>query len=290
MITDAYVELGNYSGAVEAAQNMVNTRPDLSSYSRVSYVRELHGDVPGAITAMQQAVEAGSPAAENTNWCRVQLGLLYWLENDLTKAEAQYQQVLTYYPTYVYALGAMGQLRAGQGKWDEAADYYTKATTVIPLPQYVTALGDVYARQGKTVEAQKQYDLFQFIFRTYEANGVKVDIERALFLADHDLDLTTALDLAQKAAAVRQDIHTQDSLAWVLYKNGKYSEAKAASDQALRMGKRDPIFYYHAGMIAKALGDTAGARTQLQKALALNPHFHPLYADGAAATLKALGP
>jgi tetratricopeptide (TPR) repeat protein len=43
-ITDALVELGDYPGAVNAAQKMVDLRPDSSSYARVSYLRSLHGD------------------------------------------------------------------------------------------------------------------------------------------------------------------------------------------------------------------------------------------------------
>jgi tetratricopeptide (TPR) repeat protein len=286
VIGDAYTELGQYDAAVEAFQNMVDTRPDLASYSRVSYARELHGDLEGAITAMQQAVEAGSPNAENTNWCRVQLGQLYWLKGDLVAAEQQYRQVLAYYPTYVYALGGMGQVRATQKDLPAAADYYRQATEIIPLPQYVSALGDVYAKMGKADEAKKQYDLFLFIARTYAVNGVNFGIEKAIFLADHDMDLADALTAAQQAGAIRADVNTQDSLAWVLYKNGKLAEAKAASDQALRLSTPNPLFYFHAGMIAKASGDPGLAQTYLQKALALNPQFHIFYADQAAAALR----
>ena len=289
VLTDAYSGLGNYQGAVEAAQNMVDTRPDLSSYSRVSYIRELYGKMPEAIDAMEQAVEAGSPNAENTNWCRVQLGQLYWLQGNLAAAERQYQQVLTYYPQFMYALAAMGQLRAAQGNLDEAADYYQKAINVVPLPQYVTALGDIYAKQGKTEDAKKQYDLFLFIARTNEVNGVNFDIEKAGFLADHDQDLPLALELAQKTGATRRDIPTQDILAWVLYKNGRYDEAQAAMTEALRLGTRDPLLYFHAGMIAGKRGDTAAARTHLEQALALNPQFHIFYADQARAELARLG-
>jgi tetratricopeptide (TPR) repeat protein len=286
VIGDAYTELGQYDAAVEAFQNMVDTRPDLASYSRVSYARELHGDLAGAITAMQEAVEAGSPNAENTNWCRVQLGQLYWLKGDLAAAEQQYRQVLAYYPKYVYALGAMGQLRATQQDLPAAADYYRQATDLIPLPQFVSALGDVYAKMGKADEAKKQYDLFLFIARTYEVNGVNFGIEKALFLADHDMDLPGALTAAQQAGAIREDVNTQDSLAWVLYKNGKLAEAQAASDKALRLGTPNPILYFHAGMIAKARGDIAQAQTYLQHALSLNPQFHVFYADQAASALK----
>src|SRR6185295_6934748 len=76
IVGDANLELGTYDAAVEAFQAMIDRRPDLASYSRVSYARELLGDVDGAITAMQQAVKPGPPTRENTAWCRVQLGNL----------------------------------------------------------------------------------------------------------------------------------------------------------------------------------------------------------------------
>ena len=75
-VGDAALELGQYERAVEAFQAMIDLRPDLASYSRVAYARELHGDLPGAIEAMQRAVNAGAPRTEGTNWARVQLGHL----------------------------------------------------------------------------------------------------------------------------------------------------------------------------------------------------------------------
>ena len=64
VIADAQTELGKYDAAVATLQTMVDMRPDLSSYSRVSYARELHGDLEGAVEAMQAAVSAGGPRSE----------------------------------------------------------------------------------------------------------------------------------------------------------------------------------------------------------------------------------
>ena len=48
VIADAQIELGRYEEAVGTLQTMVDLRPDMSSYSRISYLRELHGDTEGA--------------------------------------------------------------------------------------------------------------------------------------------------------------------------------------------------------------------------------------------------
>ena len=73
VLVDAHVELGDYETAVEMADRMVAIRPDLRSYSRVSYLREIHGDVEGAIAAMTMAVKAGVPGTDQTSWALMTL-------------------------------------------------------------------------------------------------------------------------------------------------------------------------------------------------------------------------
>ena len=66
LLVDGNVEMGNYDTAVYYADKMVSVRPDLTSYSRVSYLREIFGDYAGAIKAMRMAVEAGGAGDEHT--------------------------------------------------------------------------------------------------------------------------------------------------------------------------------------------------------------------------------
>ena len=56
--------------------------------------------------------------------------------------------------------------------------------------------------------------------------------------------------------------------------------------EALRLGTQDAMLFYHAGMIDLANGDRAGATQKLQHALAINPHFSPLFAPLAQQALK----
>lgn len=81
-------------------------------------------------------------------------------------------------------------------------------------------------------------------------------------------------------------IYEHDALAWVLYQNQQYAEAKQASDKALERNTTKPAFHYHAGMIAKALGDSAAARQHLERALALNPNFDRKQAAKARAVIS----
>jgi tetratricopeptide (TPR) repeat protein len=289
VVGDAQIELGQYDAAVTTIQQMVDLRPDLSSYSRVSYVRELYGDLPGAIEAMQSAVAAGGPNAENTLWTRVQLGNLYAAQNDLATAEQHYQAALARSPEYAHAQAGIARIRAEQGRYSQAIELYTAATSRMPLPEYAIALGDVYAKQGDQQQAQRQYDLVRVIDRLLTTNGVNTDLETALFFADHNIDLPVSLAKARAAYTARPSIHGADALAWTLYKSGQYAEAQQYANEALRLGTRDALKLFHAGMIAHALGQHEQARAYLQQAVDLNPHFSLLYSDLAATTLTALG-
>jgi tetratricopeptide (TPR) repeat protein len=288
ILGDANVELGNYDAAEAAFDKMVSLRPDINSYARISYMRELLGDTDGAIQAMSMAVRVGMPNTEPSNWVRVQLGNLYFNQGKLDQAEALYQSSLDLYPNYLHALAGMGKVRAARGDYDGAVRYYQQALRQIPIPEYVIALGDVYAAAGKPGEAKKQYDLVGAIQQLYIANGVDTDMELALFNADHEIALDKTLARARAAYARRPSIYGADVLAWVLYQNGKYLEAQKYSQLARRLGMQDALKYYHAGMIALQLGQTDQARANLKHALDLNPHFSLLYAQAATQTLAQL--
>jgi len=288
VVADAQIELGRYSEAVETLQAMVNLRPDMSSYSRISYARELHGDISGALDLMQRAVDSGVPNAENTAWVRTQLGTLYFNTGQLDQAEIEYQHTLQDRPNYVYAIAGLGRVRAAQGNTDEAIKLLTQAVAIMPMPEFVITLGDLYQSTGQHEAAGQQYKLVAAIEKLYQANGVDLDMEIALFNADHDQNLNETLALARKAYANRPSIYGADVLAWALYKTGNYTEAKKYSEEALRLGTKDALKYFHAGMIALKLGDKTQAREYLEQALSINPHFSILYADQASKTLETL--
>jgi tetratricopeptide (TPR) repeat protein len=288
IIGDAQVELGQYDAALDTIQKMVDTRPALNSYSRASYLRELQGDTAGAIEIMQKAVAAGVPGSENMLWTQVQLGHLYFNSGDLQRAEQTYMDALQLRPDYLYAFAGIARVRAAQGKYDEAIGDYKKIVGILPLPEFVIALGELYELKGQPTEAQKQYELVRAMQQLNTSAGMDVDLELALFDADHGADPAKAVELARASYARRPSIYGADALAWALYQHGEYAEARRYSQQALRLGTRDAAMHYRAGMIALALHDLGSARTELRLALAINPFFSIRYADGARQTLAGL--
>jgi tetratricopeptide (TPR) repeat protein len=289
VIADALTELGRYDEAADAADKMVALRPDLASYSRVAYGRELRGDTAGAISAMAMAVSAGGGAAsEATLWTQVQLGNLYFNSGDLARAEQTYAQALSVRPDYVYAAAGAARVLAARGRTADAITIYEKALERLPLPEFAIALGELYEAQGRSAEAEQQYALVRAMQQLNAGAGMNVDMELALFDADHGADPAATVQRARAAFAARPGIYGADALAWALYRQGSLDEAWETSRQALVLGTRDANLLFRAGMIAHARHDFEAAKRLLAEALAINPHFSPLRAPAAQATLAAI--
>lgn len=288
IVGDAQIELGMYEEAVGTYQEMVDRRPDFVAYSRVAHARELYGDPEGAVEAMEDTIAAGGPTGENAAWAYVELGNLRFKTGDLDAAAEDYGRALSAFPNYPRALAGKGRVAAARGELEDAAALFQEAFNRMPLSEHAIALGDVYTRMGEEQKAEEQYEIVRAIDQLFQANGVNTDLEIALFFADHDLDLPTSLQKARAAYEARPSIHAADALAWTLYKTGDYKEAEEYSSEALKLGTRDSLKLFHAGMIAKELGQQQRAEEYLQQAVDLNPEFSVLYADQAAAELEEL--
>jgi tetratricopeptide (TPR) repeat protein len=273
VIGDALVELGRYGEAFRAYERMAALKPGLSAYARVSHARELRGDRPGAVRAMELALDAAGAQPEPLAWSRVQLGKLQFSRGRLGAAAREYHAALAAFPGYVQALDALARVEAARGRLGRAAALERDAVERSPLPELVGFLGDVYRAQGRPRLAQEQYGLVGAIERVLVANGVRTDLETALFDVDHGLRLEEALARARRAHRERPSIQADDVLSWALARTGRCGEALRYSMRALRLGTLDAPTYFHRGMIERCLGHHDEARAWFRGALALSPHF-----------------
>jgi tetratricopeptide (TPR) repeat protein len=290
ILTDALVELGDYDNARIAADRMLTLRPDVSSYARVSYLRSLYGDGEGAIEAMRAAVRAAGPREpESLAWCRVHLGDELLNAGRIIEAEREYDLALGVFPDYHIALAAKARARIAAGDFTSAIENYKRAQQRVPLPDTAMALGDLYKKTGREDEANRQYELVEFIERAGAAGTGTYSRQMALFRANQGIDLDEALEAAMRERALRSDIYTCDTLAWCLLKTGMVEEAKKAIKEAMRLGTRDAQIFYHAGMIYAAAGDRSNAAKHLSRALEINPSFDLLQSGIAKQTLDNIG-
>jgi tetratricopeptide (TPR) repeat protein len=273
IVGDALLELGRYRAAFAMFDTMARLKPGLAAYARISYARELRGDWSGAVQAMRLAGTAAIGQPEPTAWVHLQLGKLYWNRGRYAVAAAEYRAALQTFPGYVYALDALAQVEAATGHLERAITLERRAAQTIPLPQFVGLLGDFESAAGHRPAAQRAYALIGVIDRLLRANGVRTDLEVALFDADHNVAPVRTLTLARHAQHARPSIDGDDVLAWTLERNGRCADALGYSRLALRLGTRDALKFFHRGMIERCLGNGTVARGWFRRALAVNPHF-----------------
>ena len=286
---DAANELGRYDEAADFTQKMVDLRPTLASLSRVSYARELRGDVPGAISAMSQAVTAGgSQGGENVAYVQALLGTLLLNAGDTSGADATFTDALRSFPGFPAARAGQAAVLVARGRPAPAAEIMAEVVRVQPLSAYAATWGDDLMAAGRTSEAQQAYALVDVIGKLFTANGVRGDLELSLFEADHHPG-KAALAQARRGVVQHPSQAGHDIVAWNLFKAGRISEARAESAKALVLGPIDPLLRYHAAAIAFAAGDRAAAARDLDVVLRGNPRFSAYLAGDVAKLAAQLG-
>jgi tetratricopeptide (TPR) repeat protein len=287
VLVDAQVELGRYDAAQRTLQRMVDFKPGLASYARVSYFRELHGDLDGASEAMRLAASAAPAAGENRSYIQTLLGNLEYQRGRLNAAASAYGSALSGFRDYAPADAGLARVQAARGRLEPAIERLRGVTQRLPLPEYVIALGEAELAAGLRADARRDFDLVRAQQQLLGASGVNTDAEIAVFEADHG-DAHRAVRLGRRGYAAAPSVRSADALGWALTRAGQPVEGLAYARRALRLGSRDPLFLYHAGVAARGAGELAAARGYLARALAGNPHFSPLHAPAARRALKGL--
>jgi tetratricopeptide (TPR) repeat protein len=282
--SDALLELGDYDGAVDAAQRMMALKPNLPSYARASYLAWLRGDATTALMAIRQAIDA-SPMSrrdpEPRAWALTQAAQIFWHRGDYQGAEAGFVMAEQSFPGFPPALVGRGRVALSQGRARDAAALLARAYAASPLPETAWLLGDARLQAGDEKGAQAAYE--QAI-----QGGRRSDPRTlSLLLSTLGRDLPEALRLAEEERRKRGDTYTVDAYAFALYRAGRAAEARAQIDQALRLGTPDARLLYHGGAIHLASGDVEGGKAMLRRALQLNPKFDLRGAADAARLLAS---
>jgi len=292
LLCDANVELGAYDEAVVMADKMVSVRPDIRSYSRVSYIREIFGDLPGSIDAIQMAISAGFPGQEDTEWARMVLGHLYEDSNRLDKAEEQYLTALRERPDYPFALAGLGRIAAYKKDYPTAIQYYEKARNVISEVSFLEQLAVLHRLNNQPKEADE--------YARITLNALLADNITAQKNKDEghysDMELANiylllnepakALPHAQTEHQRRpQNIDACETLAWVLYQNGQAAQALPYIKTALRTQSQHPERLVKAGIIMSANGQKKEGIELINKGLSLKPYMDETIAKIAQSTI-----
>lgn len=271
-LTDANVELGNYKQAEAAAQWMLDLRPgNLPALTRAAYLRELFGDLNGSLDLMNMAYnQTQFTENEERAWILSQIAHLQLAAGQYRPAEQALQLALRQFPDYHYALGNLGRVRMAEKRYNDAAELFARRAKRAPHAENLFELGAALQLAGRKDEARR-------VFAEFEAKALKESLiadnsnhELVFYYADFADQPAEALRIAQAEYGRRKDVFTSHALAWALYRNGQFADARRVIDGALAVGVRDSSIFYHAGLIAAKLGDQKAAGEFLRKSAELN--------------------
>lgn len=289
VLCDAYVELGEYDEAVKACDKMLSIRPDLRSYSRASYLRELHGDLRGAREAMRLACNAGVHGQENRAWALYYLGKLFLEEGKLDTATYILNGILEERPNYAFALSGLALVKSAQGEYGEAIKLLTRAYEETPEHLFLEQLADIYRATGRIEDANAMVRKVLESFLRDEQRGWNINREYAMLCANHEINLSEALNRAKAEYDHRSNnIDVLDTYAWALCKNGRAREAVPIIERAVRLNTINSALHYRAGMIYSAAGLQQKALQFLKQSLNENPFLNGLYLESARKKISSL--
>ncbi|MBV8171014.1 MAG: tetratricopeptide repeat protein [Candidatus Eremiobacteraeota bacterium] len=285
------MEIGDYAQAGAVLRRA--PRPDASPGWETAVARydELTGDLPDARALIARASSMldsrVNEPAEIRAWYHWRAGELAFASGDLRSAELEYKIALTIFPDYWHANNGLARLYWAQRRWGDALAAADKSADVYPLPETLAYKVDAQRALGDVEGARNTQALIEVIERLGNLQGIN-DRLIAAYYSDHAVRLDHAVDVARRDLRNRDDVYAEDTLAWALAMDGHWSDALPHAERAAALGTQDARLLFHVGMIALHNGRTAEARARLSAALAVNPHFHPFYAEDARAALTSL--
>lgn len=268
LLGDVLLEQGKLQAAATAYQEMMDLKPGALTYIRAANIRWLTGDLAGAIEVARMAA-AASGSHDASAWINTRLAVLERQAGEDERALRSIDTALRSRADYPPALLVKGLVALSKGAHRSALGTLQKAASINPLPEYQWALMETYLELD---DAKAAASLNQ---RMLERGAVDDARTYALYLASTGQRVDEALAHARVELEIRRDTFTLDTLAWAYAANGDMERAHELSTLAVGKGIQDARVFYHAGVIASALGKHSGARRWLADAMAIRQMLLP---------------
>ena len=281
---DGQIELGRYAAAARTVQRLLDAKPGVAAYSRASYLRELSGDPRGAAAAMRLAASAAGGGPADRAYVQSLLGDLELQRGRTAAAQSAYFGALRSVREAPAALVGLARVDASRGRFGAAVAKLRRATGEQPLTTSLTLLADVELAAGREAPAQAALAAVGKLRRRDTSAGTLPDAETVLFQANHG-DPGRAVSIGRRVWRAKPSIRSADALGWALTRSGRPAAGLRWAGEALRLGSRDPLFRFHAGIAAMAAGRLEAAGGHLRIAVRGSAMLPPLQ---AAQTRRAL--
>ncbi|MFM2386196.1 MAG: hypothetical protein RL660_953 [Bacteroidota bacterium] len=211
------------------------------------------------------------------NWRR--LLSMYGELSDYDSVLSVAKRGLNYFPNQAYIHFMQGYAYQQKQQYDNAlkslrkADDYSAGNREVQMP-VLLALADVYNSQAKYTESDKTFDRALQL----DSRNATVLNNYAYFLSLRGEQLDKAYAMSKRSLEIEANEKSYlDTYAWVLYKQGKYSEALEQQQKAIAAeGENDATMYEHLGDIYAKLNQVEQAVKSWQQAKAkLNGAANP---------------
>ncbi len=288
-VGDIQMELGQYDSAQVSFSNLHTPLNDLGVSPRLARWAEIQGRPEVARTYLHAVLvnaqhTTGVPK-DQMAWYWLRVGDVEMRTGHPHAADSAYLAGLAVHPDDYRLFAALAHTAALEQNWSRAVEYGERTIGLTLDPGTLGTLSDAYAAMGDTAKSAEYARVLDVAVLKQPGAYHRA---WSLFLLDHDRHVATVAAKIREELVTRKDVYAYDLLAWSLYKQGRNAEAEQAMTLAMREGTQDAQIFYHAGMIEHALGHVDAARTQLTRALAFNPYFHPTQPAIAKATLASL--
>jgi tetratricopeptide (TPR) repeat protein len=285
------MELGRYDEAARILARPTEPDPNPTWMSIRARYDELTGNLAGARIQVAQATgiidRLISIPAYTRSWYHMREAQLAFEAGDATTANAEFAEALRIFPDNAMALLFAAKFYRAHHDWQRALAAATRSAELYPLPQALGYQADAQLALGDAEGANRTDALIRAEQRLFDVQGIN-DRLLAMYYAEHREHLRDALTAARADLAKRgNEIYADDTMAWVLAALGRWPQARVYGQRATRYGTQDPELQYHAGVIAWHTHHPDEARRRLAAALAIDPLFHPFYADDARRILAA---
>ena len=266
---DAFPNEQAIAHAEELSKILTEAHPDdpkaFSLYGDVLYQKN---NLIDAKTAYEKALSLNKNVyALWDQLLRIQLSL-----NDVKGLIKNGEEVLTLFPNQVEAYFYTGLGYSQNKEYDRAIIYLNNALgfeidNQSFKAQIYSSLGDAYQQQKKYKESVSAYESALAI----EPNNTYTLNNYAYYLSLRNENLDKAEVMSLKSNQLEKDNASfQDTYAWILFKQKKYSQAKEWMQKAILNNPKSAVQFEHLGDIYFMLGDLENAIMNWKKSLTIN--------------------
>jgi tetratricopeptide (TPR) repeat protein len=285
------MEVGNYARAAHLLAAVPEKSRDDGWRVIDSRYLELTGHLAEArellaTTSAYQNANFDAPAQQRA-WYFFRAGEMAFEAGDNDTALGDEREAVTVFPNYADALRTLARIECARHDWQQCLTDAVASSNIVPYPETLGYKADAQRALGDNAGADQTADLIHTVGALGDQQHI-TDRLLAIYYADHHLYPDAAYAIAKNELKSRDDIFTEDTLAWAAAIDARWTEARTHIANAMRYGTQNSLLDYHAGVIAQHFGDGSAAKADFQRALALNPQFHPAFADDARAQLAKL--